>query len=64
VVSHLIDIIPWTLLGGVYGGVSSNGRNSMNLVVRVHGGVSSNGRNSMNLVVRVHGGGSCKDVIP
>jgi len=35
-----MDVIPWTLLGGVHGGASSNGCNSMNLVVRVHGGAS------------------------
>jgi len=32
-----MDVIPWTLLGGVNGDASSIGLNSMNLGVRVHG---------------------------
>jgi len=39
VVPHYMDVIPWTLLGGVNGDASSIGLNSMNLGVRVHGGV-------------------------
>ena len=39
-VPHLMDVIPWILLGGVHGGALSNGRNSMNLMVRVHGGAT------------------------
>jgi len=46
VVPHHMDIIPWALLGGVHGGASTIGRNSMNLEVRVHGGASRSGRNS------------------
>jgi len=41
-----MDVIPWALLGGVHGGASSIGLNSMNLKVRVHGGASTTGRNS------------------
>jgi len=33
-----MDVISWTLLGGVNGGASSIRLNSMNLGVRVHGG--------------------------
>jgi len=45
VVPYLMDIIPWALLGGVHGGASTVGPNSMNLEVRVHGGASRLGRN-------------------
>jgi len=40
-----MDIIPWALLGGVHGGVSGIGPNSMNLEVRAHGGASRSGCN-------------------
>jgi len=46
VVSHHTDVISWALLGGVHGGASAIGHNSMNLEVRVHGGASRPGRNS------------------
>jgi len=46
VVPHLMDVIPWVLIGRVYGGSSSIGLNSMNLEVRVHGGASISGHNS------------------
>ncbi|QCE14382.1 hypothetical protein DEO72_LG11g1382 [Vigna unguiculata] len=73
-VHHLMDVIPWTLLGGVHGGVSLDGRNPMNLVERVQVGALCKdvisrrfrgdalrpGRNSM----KASGGASCKDVIP
>jgi len=49
VVPHVMDIIPWALLGGVHGGASTIGPNSLNLEVRVHGGVSRSGRNSMRV---------------
>ena len=39
-VSHHMDVIPWTFLGGVHGGASPIGLNSMNLVVKVLGGAS------------------------
>jgi len=45
VVSHHVDIIPWALLGGVHGGASAIGPNSMNLEVRVHGGALRSGHN-------------------
>jgi len=35
-----MDVIPWTLLGGVHGGASFIGLNFMNLGVRDHGGAS------------------------
>ncbi|QCD94758.1 hypothetical protein DEO72_LG5g2844 [Vigna unguiculata] len=50
VVPHHMDIIPWALLGGVHGGASVIGPNSMNLEVRVHGGASRSGRNSTRLM--------------
>jgi len=46
VVPHLMDVIPWTLLGGDHGGASAIGLNLMNLEVRVHGGAYTTGRNS------------------
>ena len=49
VVSHLMDIISWALLGGVLGGASTIGPNSMNLEVRIHGGASRLGRNSTRI---------------
>ncbi|QCD82965.1 hypothetical protein DEO72_LG2g3307 [Vigna unguiculata] len=50
VVPHLMDIISWALLGGVHGGASAIGPNSMNLEVRVHGGASRSGRNSTRVM--------------
>jgi len=50
VVPHPVDVIPWALLGGVHGGASSIGLNSMNLEVRVHSGASTGGRNSTRVV--------------
>ena len=49
VVPHLMDVILWALLGGVPGGASAIGPNSMNLEVRIHGGVSRLGRNSTRI---------------
>ena len=49
VVPHHMDIILWALLGGIHGGVSAIGPNSMNLEVRVHGGASRSGRNSTRI---------------
>jgi len=46
VVPHQMDIIMWAFLGGVHGGASVIGPNSMNLELRVHGGASRSGRNS------------------
>jgi len=40
VVPHHMDVILWALLGGVHGGASNIGLNSMNLGVRVHDGAS------------------------
>jgi len=42
VASHLLDVIPWTLLRGVHGGASTKGRNSTG----GRGGASGPGRNS------------------
>ncbi|QCE03652.1 hypothetical protein DEO72_LG8g1677 [Vigna unguiculata] len=50
VVPHLMNVISWTLLGGVHGGAPSNGLNSMNLEVRVHGGASAKGHNSTRVM--------------
>jgi len=42
VVPHRMGVIPWTLLGGgVNGGASSIGLNSMDLGVIAHGGAST-----------------------
>jgi len=43
VVPHRMGVIPWTLLGGggVSGGASSIGLNSMDLGVIAHGGAST-----------------------
>jgi len=46
VVPHLMDVIPWVLLGEVPGDASAIGPNSMSLEMRIHGGVSRLGRNS------------------
>jgi len=50
VVPHLMDVIPWTLLGRVHGGASSIGLNPTNLEVRVHGGADTTGRNSTKIM--------------
>jgi len=49
VVPHLTNVISWGLLGGVPGGASAIGPNSMNLEVRILGGVSRLGRNSTRM---------------
>jgi len=46
VVPHHTDIILWAHIGGVHGGASVIGPNSMNLEVRVHNGALRLGRNS------------------
>jgi len=46
----LMDVIPWAFLGGVYGGASFIGLNSMNLEARVHGGAYATGRNSTRIM--------------
>jgi len=49
VVPHLMEVIPWALLGGFHGGTSSIRLNSTNLEVRVHGGASTTKRHSTRI---------------